>query len=881
MPALKNNALARQVDMPVWEWTRFAPAVSSAVSSTCSADNGDFLQTEHGRYLYYLISATQFVRYDTWTDMFQQLSSPPVSPFNVSAMKLAGAYGPDGKVLAATATTLTIPAITVMEAALDYDIVIVSGTGAGQRRKIVNVADPVTHDSGVVTAVANALGGVTMTDTLKAWGGNQYAGYTVRIAGNSGVGQYRRILSNTATVLTIGDSTQMNMRLNNPAIFAPAIASTAGSQSAYAIESQVLTVDSPWGVTPDTTSVFMIQSGMIMLVSPNAAAATAPFYTTQLYDILTDTWYVLPTITNIYSAAVTDLSLERMSENASIWAKGVATGGTTTTLVDASMGVERAAWEANQWAGYWVYVYSGTANGQIRQVASNTGTTLTWASAGTAPDATSQYMIVGFDAGTATSGAASTLTDSAKAWATNRWANYAVRILAGTGAGQIRPIASNTATALTIVGAWETNPDATSVYSIQGDPDKAFMFAGGIAAVPIINFSSQVQSFGRQQDWGIARNASAAVAGYQPIAISSLSNATTTATALLAHPHQFRVGDLVTIRGATDANFNVTNVAIASVPTASTFTYVMAGTPATTTLAGAQSTSTLTDFSKNWTTNQWAGFTLYMYAATPTAASGATTGQVVRIISNTATTLTFSHAVTAPTNGVSRYSICTSSAIGATDFGVATGTHSTTTLQDTSKTWPVNIHAGKRCRILCGPGSPAEAIISSNTANTLTFSAALGAAPVTAQTGYAIIEPIAKGTGANANWAFGTSDETMRGKYMYCTRGGGVAGFDRWDITTDRFSLMPTSPATETLTTGTMTAYDGKDRIYFHKDATQRLYSLNVVTSNVNGASIYPYAAPTAVLGNRMEIFETKDGLKYLWLNRASFAECFRCLLFW
>jgi hypothetical protein len=30
-----------------------------------------------------------------------------------------------------------------------------------------------------------------------------------------------------------------------------------------------------------------------------------------------------------------------------------------------------------------------------------------------------------------------------------------------------------------------------------------------------------------------------------------------------------------------------------------------------------------------------------------------------------------------------------------------------------------------------------------------------------------------------------------------------------------------------------------------------------------------------------MEIFETKDGLKYLWLNRASFTECFRCLLFW
>ena len=880
MPALISNTLSKQVDLPTWEWTRFAPAVSSAVSSTCSADNPDFLQTEHGRYLYYLISATQFVRYDTWTDMYQPLSAPPVSPFNVSAMKLAGAYGPEGKVIAATSTTLTLPSIS-MEAMRGYDVTIISGTGAGQRRRIIDVAEPVVHDSGIVTAVANALGGITLTDTLKTWSVNQWAGYTVRIAGNSGLGQYRRILSNAATVLTVGDSTQMNMRFNNPAIFAPAIASTAGAQSAYVVESQVVTLDSAWAVTPDTTSVFRIQSGMIMLVSPNAATATAPFYLTQLYDILTDTWYVLPTMTNIITAAVTDLSLERTSENASIWANGTATGGTTTTLIDASMGVERAAWGTNQWANYWVYISSGTGEGQIRQIASNTGTTLTWATAGTAPTAGSRYQIIGFDAGIATAGAASTLTDSTKSWAVNRWANYCVRILAGTGAGQIRPIVSNTSTVLTVIGTWDTNPDSTSAFSIQGDPDKAYIFGGGIAATPIINFSSQVQSFGRQQDWGIARNASCAVGGYQPVAITTLANATTTATATTAHPHQFRVGELVTVRGATDANFNVTNVAIATVPSATTFTYTMAGTPAATTIPGTQSTTTLTDASKAWTTNQWAGFTLYMYAATPTAASGATTGQVVRIISNTATTLTLSHVVTAPTNGISRYAICTSSAIGAVDFGVATGTHSTTTLQDTTKTWPVNIHAGKRARIVSGPGSPAEAIVSSNTANTLTFSAALGSAPVSAQTGYIIIEATPKGLGASANWAFGTSDANMRGRYVYCTRGGATSGFDRWDVTTDRVNPIATSPLTETLTTGTMTAYDGTDRIYFHKDATQRVYSLNVVTANVNGASMYPYAAPTAIIGNRMEVFTTKDGLKYLWLNRASFAECFRCLLFW
>jgi hypothetical protein len=618
---------------------------------------------------------------------------------------------------------------------------------------------------------------------------------------------------------------------------------------------------------------------MIMLTTANLATATAPFYTIQLYDILRDTWYILPAMTNILTAGATDMSLERMSENASIWANGKATGGTTTTLIDASMGVDRKAWDTNKWAGYWVHFYSGTGEGQIRQISSNTGTTLTWLTTGTAPTATTRYHIVGFDAGTATSGGASTLTDSTKSWGVNRWANYAVRILAGAGAGQVLPIASNTATALTVVGAWATNPDSTSVYAIQGDPDKSYLFTGGIAATPIINFSSQVQTFGRQLDWGIARSASAGVAGYQPISITTLANATTTATVTTAHIHQFRVGELVTVRGATDANFNVTNVAITTVPSATTFTYTMAGTPAATTIPGTQTTTTLTDASKSWATNEHAGRLVYMYTGAVTAAGGSTAGQVVRINNNSATTLTFVNAVTTSVNGISRYVICSTSAIGATDSGVATGGIATTVI-DTTKNWVANIHAGKRCRITSTTGGPIEVAIASNTNNTLTVGT-LPAPPTANATTYVILEPTVKSTGANANWAFGTSDPEYRGRYMYCTRGGVVNGFDRWDVTTDRFALMPTSPLTETLTTGTMTAYDGRDRIYFHKDNTQRVYSLNVVTSNVNGATIYPYSAPTAVLGNRMEIFETKDGLKYLWLNRASFAECFRCLLFW
>lgn len=77
--------------------------------------------------------------------------------------------------------------------------------------------------------------------------------------------------------------------------------------------------------------------------------------------------------------------------------------------------------------------------------------------------------------GTATAATSTTLTNSTKAWGTNMWSNYQVRITDGTGKGQIRPVASNTATALTLSTAWTVTPDATSVYSIEGNHDYFYL----------------------------------------------------------------------------------------------------------------------------------------------------------------------------------------------------------------------------------------------------------------------------------------------------------------------------------------------------------------------------------------------------------------------
>jgi hypothetical protein len=92
-----------------------------------------------------------------------------------------------------------------------------------------------------------------------------------------------------------------------------------------------------------------------------------------------------------------------------------------------------------------------------------------------------------FATGTATAGGASTLTNSAKTWATNQWTNYQIRIVSGTGAGQIRTIASNTGTVITVGSAWTTQPDATSVYSIEGNDD--FIYYMGNNAVTMYRYS--------------------------------------------------------------------------------------------------------------------------------------------------------------------------------------------------------------------------------------------------------------------------------------------------------------------------------------------------------------------------------------------------------
>lgn len=255
--------------------------------------------------------------------------------------------------------------------------------------------------------------------------------------------------------------------------------------------------------------------------------------TTQwLYDPSVDAWLLLPS-----AALAGTFGAGTCGTHHPNGPTGTASAGTATTITTATT-------VARSIAGYVVRITAGTGAGQERTIASNTigtNSVLTVATPWTVnPDATSQYLLLTgrfwcfiggtggpgmkywdlatntwsaaltmtgapatpgtdcklrstpgavaqFATGTATAGAATTLTNSAKAWTVNQWTNSQVRITAGTGAGQVRTIASNTATALTVSAAWTTIPDATSQYVIEGNDD--YLYLAGNAAVALYRYS--------------------------------------------------------------------------------------------------------------------------------------------------------------------------------------------------------------------------------------------------------------------------------------------------------------------------------------------------------------------------------------------------------
>ena len=275
--------------------------------------------------------------------------------------------------------------------------------------------------------------------------------------------------------------------------------------------------------------------------------------------------------------------------------------------------------------------------------------------------------------------------------------------------------------------------------------------------------------------------------------------------------------------------------------------------------------TTLVDSTKNWNINQWVNCKVRVVCGTGI-------GNESTITSNTATTLTVASWGVATPDATTKYEILDA-------FGVVTTGGVSTTITDANKNWTTNILAGKRVRIVAGTGIGNEIAITSNTATVMTIASAVTTDTTSV---YVIYEIAARGLGTNITWLYGIADTAKAGRWLISNRGGASNGFDIYDIPSNTWDISPVfTPQTVTLTTGSMFVYDGVDTYFFTKDATGRVYSLDLQTFQVNGETTTPYAQGSAIIGNRMEIVTTADGLKYLYIMRHTGQEMWRTLRFW
>jgi predicted CxxxxCH...CXXCH cytochrome family protein len=163
-----------------------------------------------------------------------------------------------------------------------------------------------------------------------------------------------------------------------------------------------------------------------------------------------------------------------------------ADGGNLTTATTGVLTDSNQRWANNAWVGFYADVPSVTGTNRA-QIVSNDATTLTLGSAlSSSPAVGAAYRIsMRANGGVVSSATANTLTDTqnlvggAKAWQTNVFAGWTVRIVLGTGVGQSAKVLSNTGTQLTIEGSWATPLDTTSIYVVDRLPN-VMAGAGGV-----------------------------------------------------------------------------------------------------------------------------------------------------------------------------------------------------------------------------------------------------------------------------------------------------------------------------------------------------------------------------------------------------------------
>jgi len=370
----------------------------------------------------------------------------------------AGNLGAVRTVVSNTATTLTL------------SVLLPSATATSDTFELDYV-----QSAAFSTVTATAPGTATTIVTGSTWAVNAYQGCQIRcLTGTAGnVGFTRNVLSNTATTLTLDfalpvatattDTFEL-LVLNGNAI----TASGAGTTTTVVTTSTwVPNQFTNWQVRALSGTVGNI--GCVRQIISNTAttlSTTAFPSATASTDV-----FVIEPVTSMWQAASYQLRTPRW------W------------IFDA----HTAAPVAGQFR-YYDYAYNAFFSTAGFSAAATAGVPPVGAAWGTdgrmvsTPSVVDTYAQI-FDTFTATAVAAYSITCAARNWGVNQFTNYQARIISGTGAGQVRPIVSNTQTTLSVL-TWEVLPDTTSVVVIEGNDDNLYLLGNAAAAMYKFQVSS-------------------------------------------------------------------------------------------------------------------------------------------------------------------------------------------------------------------------------------------------------------------------------------------------------------------------------------------------------------------------------------------------------
>jgi len=710
------------VDLPFFELCNQAPTAASALSAMTTVEEGN------DRFIYY-IAGSLFYRYDAYADTWQQLATPVVAPATVLAIRYTGRRGFHGRVLSATSNTIQIPGLR--GPSLDNaTLTILAGQGQGQERELTYTGETV-HDAGVITGTSVNL----LSDSTKKWQVNQWAGYIVGITFGIDATQYKKILYNDTTTLYIADVIlQPHDPWNNQPFVAAAPyalpVTTAGSQAHYQIMSSTYSV-LDWDVIPNYTSFFTAKTGGIYLVSSTAAA---PFFTLQYYDVLHDSWQVKTVPQSLILGALgTDVAIERTGKvgSASITKVGIVSG-TSRTLDDDGLTLIPGAF-----SNYRISIIAGTGIGQSRRIVHNSATTFTvprnWE---ITPDSTSEYEVwPDYDriymAGTGNAAMYAYSPENDYWMQGQAFDDGIVSNMSATMTGWMPVGVTSGARIASGIQAINATPTAGGTNYVIGDV-LTISVGGGGAQVVVTSISSggvvtglalvnSGTSTGYATGSGIATTG-----GSGTLCTVQITTVGPTVNVITSSATWFKRGDSITFAGCTDVTYNTayTILGVSAVTTTSCTFSIATTAAANMSTSNVQSSTVITDSTKNWIVNEHVGRLVHVMIA-----GIAPTSQIRWIISNTATALTVS-SITAAVNGTSKYTIYDSKIFGVDNqrkettmsaFGVATG-GGTTTLIDNTKTWIPNQWVGYAFKIEAGTGyGSGRIIITANSATTLTY----------------------------------------------------------------------------------------------------------------------------------------------------------------